>query len=145
MVIALMGESCTGKTAIVEELGKRVPIEKFAGKDYFRMAKSPSAAEETFKEYLKGKQDQKDIAVFSISELDELKFLPNNVLKIQCHAPLDVIIERFAKRIHGNMSPQVTAMLERKHGMFNEVEVDLSFDTTQYDVNFICDEILKHC
>lgn len=145
MVVALIGESCTGKTTIAEELKGRTEAEIFAGKDYLRMGKSPSAAEKSFKEYLEQNQGQEKMIVYLISEIDELKFLPSHAVKIRCQAPLEIIKERFAERMRGNLPPQVADMLERKYGMFQETVVDLSYDTTQRDVGQICEKILKYC
>lgn len=144
MIIALIGESCTGKTTITKELEKKLSFEKFSGKDYLRMAKSPSEAENLFKRYLEEKSVQKEVVLYIISEIEELRFLPEKSLKVRCQAPLETIKERFSVRMHGNMPPQVAAMLEKKYGMFNETEADLSYDTTQKNVNEICDEIIKY-
>ena len=109
------------------------------------MGKSPSAAEKSFKEYLEQNQGQEKMIVYLISEIDELKFLPPHAVKIRCQAPLEIIKERFAERMRGNLPPQVADMLERKYGMFQETVVDLSYDTTQRDVGQICEKILKYC
>lgn len=143
MVIAVIGESCTGKTSIANELATMMPIEIFAGKDYLRMAKNPNAAAELFQKYLAQKQNESDVIVFLITEKDDLKFLPDNAILVHCTAPIAVIKERFAQRMHGNMPPQVTMMLERKHGMFDDVPTAFTYDTTQTDIHIICEEIRK--
>lgn len=145
MVIALIGERCTGKTAIADALGKRKNIKLFAGKDYLRMAKNPEEAEELFKAYLRENAGQEHLIVFIIANPEQLRLLPEHVLKVHCQAPLDTIKERFAKRMHGNMPPEYVAMLEEKHGMFDELDVDLAYDTTKTDAGSICDEILRRC
>lgn len=145
MIIALIGENCTGKTSVADALAKRKPVKIFAGKDYLRMAKNQGEAEEVFRNYLSENENQKNLIVFIIAEPELLKFLPEHALKVRCQAPLDTIKERFAKRMHGNMPPQVAAMLEEKHGRFDGLEVDFSYDTTQTDVNLICDDILARC
>lgn len=46
MVIALIGESCTGKSTIAEELKKRTNAEIITGKDYIRLAKNETISTE---------------------------------------------------------------------------------------------------
>lgn len=145
MIIALIGERCTGKTTIANALAKRTSVELFAGKDYLRMAKNPVEAEELFQNYLRENANEKNLIVILIADTEALKFLPEHVLKVRCEVPFDTIKERFAKRRHGNLSPEAAAMLEKNHGMFDDLDVDLSYDTLQTDVNRICDEILARC
>ncbi len=40
MVIAIFGESCTGKTTLAERLKHALNAEVYAGKDYLRLAKN---------------------------------------------------------------------------------------------------------
>ena len=46
MVIAIFGESCTGKSTLAEKISAHVPCEIFTGKDYLRLAKNESIAKE---------------------------------------------------------------------------------------------------
>lgn len=143
MVIALIGESCTGKSSIAQEFKKRLSADVIAGKDYLKMARSQSEAEIKFKNYLFEKQDSSEMVIYVISEIENLNFLPNQTLKIHCTAPLDTIKERFAKRMNGNLPAPVALMLERKHGVFDSGEYELTYDTTQKSSDAICKEIIS--
>ena len=48
MLIALIGESCTGKSTIAAEITKILQAELFSGKDYLRFAKSETDAKAAF-------------------------------------------------------------------------------------------------
>lgn len=145
MVIALIGESCTGKSSIGQVLKESSKAEIITGKDYLKMEKSQSEAEKKFAEYLIEKQDKPEIVVYVISETDSIALLPDKALRVYCKAPLDVIKERFANRMHGNLPAAVAAMLERKHGIFDNGQYDLEFDTTKSELDVICSEILEYC
>ena len=73
--------------------------------------------------------------IYVISEKELLPLLPNNSYRFLVTADLDVIKERFAQRMRGNLPAPVATMLERKHGCF---------DAEKCDVHFVsgCDDIL---
>lgn len=48
MVIAIIGESCTGKSTLAERLQKRLNAQVFSGKDYLRLAKNEAIAKAMF-------------------------------------------------------------------------------------------------
>ena len=48
MVIALFGDSCTGKSTIAAALAPSLSAEVFSGKDYLKLAKSESVAAALF-------------------------------------------------------------------------------------------------
>lgn len=58
---------------------------------------------------------------------------------------MDVIRERFAVRMHGNLPEPVARMLERKHGIFENGQYYLEYDTTKSELNDICSEIMEFC
>lgn len=49
MVIALFGDSCTGKSSIAQRLSAHLSAEVYSGKDYLRLAKSERMAEVLFR------------------------------------------------------------------------------------------------
>lgn len=49
MVIALFGDSCTGKNSIAQRLSAHLSAEVYSGKDYLRLAKSERMAEVLFR------------------------------------------------------------------------------------------------
>lgn len=134
MLIALIGESCTGKSTIANELVKILHAEVFSGKDYLRFAKSEADAKSAFSTRLRDCAASKsEHAVYVISEQEQLSLLPENCLRILVTSSLETIKARFASRMGGKLPPPVEAMLVKKHGMFDSVSRDLavcSDDTT---------------
>jgi chloramphenicol 3-O-phosphotransferase len=145
MVIALIGASCTGKSSIAEALRARAGASVITGKDYLRMAKTPGEAEMLFKEHLRDMQPREALAVFVISEPEALGLLPEGTLKVHCHAPLDIVKDRFAARMQGNLPPPVAAMLEKKHHIFDEGAYALRIDTASSSPEEACALILSRC
>ena len=140
MVIGIIGENCTGKSTLAEELKKTVPAEIITGKDYLRMAKSESEATALFQEKLKQAVSGEHV-IYVISEKDQLNLLPDGAVKVLVTAGLDSIKERFRARMRGNLPKPVEQMLEKKHGMFDGEPVDFRFNSDQDDLDAICGEI----
>lgn len=130
MVIALFGDSCTGKSTIAEKLAKQFSAEVYSGKDYLKLAKSENMAIVLFKKKL----CSEETIIYVISETDQLALLPENCVRILVTASLDTIKERFAVRMHGNLPAPVAAMLERKFGQFETQSYDLRIDTNSCSV-----------
>ena len=98
MVIALFGDSCTGKSTIATALAPSLSAEVFSGKDYLKLAKSESMAAALFQKKLRGKET----ILYVISEKDQLALLPGGCVRVLVTAGLATIKERFAVRMHGN-------------------------------------------
>ncbi len=139
MVIAIFGESCTGKSTIAEclkgELGARV----FSGRDYLRLAKTEQEARAKFKEMLENGEEP---AIYVLSEKQDLGLLPKNCLRVLVTADLALIKERFAKRTGGVLPPPVEKMLKSKHGMFNGEPRDLWIISGEGSAETACEKIL---
>ncbi|XFA98669.1 hypothetical protein ACAG96_07315 [Candidatus Izemoplasma sp. B36] len=123
MVIGIIGESCTGKTTIVNELKKHIDITVFQGKDYLKLDKNPKNAELKFVKLLNEADDR--IIVYVITEKSHLAFLPSDSKKVLVQEELEVIKDRFSKRMNGFLPKPVEMMLEKKHGMFDHINYDL--------------------
>lgn len=140
MVIALFGDSCTGKSTIAEKLAEQLSAEIYSGKDYLKLAKSEGVAEALFKKKLCG--DEKSIYV--ISEKEQLALLPENSIRVLVAAELNTIKERFARRMHGNLPVPVAGMLERKFGQFEDTAHDLRIDTDHVSAEEAVEQILYY-
>ena len=137
MVIGIIGENCSGKSTLAEEIKKAIGAEIITGKDYLRMAKSESEAALLFREKLKDAVTGENI-IYVISEKEHINFLPDGAARILVKSDIDTIIERFRTRMHGNLPTPVEQMLERKHGMFDNQIYDYQFDGKSGDSSEIC-------
>lgn len=125
MVIALFGDSCTGKSTIAEKLAVQLSAEVYSGKDYLKLAKNESMAAALFKKKL----CSDETIIYVISETEQLALLPEDCARVLVTASLEKIKERFAVRMHGNLPASVAAMLDRKYGQFETEPHGLCIDT----------------
>ena len=137
MVIALFGDSCTGKSSIAAALAQTLSAEVFSGKDYLKLAKSESMAAALFKKKLRGEEP----IIYVISEKEQLALLPEGCTRVLVTASLETIRKRFAARMHGNLPAPVAAMLERKYGQFEAAAHDLRVDTDAVSAEEAANEI----
>ena len=145
MVIGIIGESCTGKTSIAEELSKRMNATVFTGKDYLKLAKNETEAKKRFSDLLCSDEADNGTIIYIVSEKEHLTLLPVNAMRILVTADLNVIKARFAKRMSGKMPPAVSEMLERKHGLFDDEQYDMKIDNDECSVSEACDRIMEKC
>ena len=138
MVIALLGDSCTGKSTIAEILAQALSAEIFSGKDYLKLTKSESMAATLFKKKLCGDEQ----IIYVISEKEQLALLPEGCIRILVTASLETIKERFAVRMNGNLPVTVASMLERKYGQFEASIHDLQVNTDAVSAETASNEIL---
>lgn len=144
MVIALMGDSCVGKSTIAECLEKKINAEVVSGKDYLRLAKSESEARVLFRKKLEGAAAAAgENIIYVISEKDQIAFLPEGSLRVLVAAGLESIKQRFAVRMHGNLPTPVAAMLERKYGQFEGEAHEARIDTEVLSPEEACGEIMR--
>jgi len=130
MVIAIIGESCTGKSTLAEKIAQSIPCDIYTGKDYLRLAKNENIAKVIFQKKLAAAVNGESI-IYVISEKELLSLLPEGALRILVTADLELIMSRFAQRMRGNLPEPVAAMLEKKHGCF---------DAEQYDIHVVSEE-----
>ena len=141
MVIAIFGESCTGKSTLADLLAKRLNARVYSGKDYLRFAKNEADAKKSFCQTL---GNTRDVIVYVVTENDQLSLLPANCLRVLATADIETIKSRLAKRMGGVLPAPVGAMLERKHGMFDREPRDLTFNSSEQSAEIIVDKILNH-
>ena len=140
MVIGIIGENCSGKSTLADEIKKTFGAEIITGKDYLRLAKSESEAVSLFKAKLNNAIAGENV-IYVISEKEHISLLPDGAVRILVKADIDTIKERFKARMHGNLPVPVEQMLERKHGMFDNEMYDYQFDGVSGDPSEICDGI----
>ena len=144
MLICIIGENCSGKSTLANEIKKIIDAQVFSGKDYVRMAKSESEAVVLFKEKLRSAVSTENI-IYVISEPEHINLLPDGAIRILVSADIDTIKERFKARMHGNLPAPVEQMLEKKHGIFDGGVYDYYFDGVNGDAADLCDTLKKLC
>jgi len=137
MVIGIIGENCSGKSTLANEIKEAIGAEIITGKDYLRMAKTESEAILLFKDRL-AQAMSGDNVIYVISEPEHTRLLPEGAIKILVSADLDTIKERFKARMRGDLPAQVSRMLEIKHGMFDGGTYDYRYDGANGDAAALC-------
>lgn len=140
MVIGIFGESCTGKSTLAARLKDALRAEVFTGKDYLRLAKNEAIAAKLFEKKLQSAMTGEHI-VYVISEKAHLSLLPEGALRVLMTADLELILDRFTERMHGNLPEPVRQMLERKHGCFDREPH--CFHIHNNDLGPVWDQILE--
>ena len=144
MVIGIIGEICTGKTAIADELSKKMGAKVYTGKDY-KNAESEAGGGEKFINMLKDYEDTEEPLICVINEKEHLSILPERTVRVLVTSELDAMKERFARQMDGRLPPQIAAMLEKNHGMFDDQEYDLRVRYVTGRAWVICDSIVNIC
>ena len=123
MLIAIFGECCTGKATLADKLAVKYNAQIYTGKDYLRLAKNEGIAKKLFQKKLVEAVSGENL-IYVIAEKVHLEMLPEGCVRILVTADLDTIKARFAQRMRDNLPAPVAAMLERNHGMFDDVPHD---------------------
>lgn len=142
MLIAIFGESCTGKTTLAERISAAAQGKIYSGKDYLRLAKNEGEAAQLFQTLLAEAVHGKHV-IYVTTEREHLALLPDGAVRILVTADLDTIKERFAARMHGNLPAPVAAMLEKKHGCFDDAPHDFHVHNGCPGAEEICRNILN--
>ena len=142
MLIAIFGESCTGKSTLANALAQKLDAEIYTGKDFLRLAKSENIARLLFQKKLNAAVTGENI-IYVIAEKEHLAPLPEGAIRVLTTADLELIKARFTERMRGKLPEPVAAMLERKHGCFNEVTHDIHVVAGKTDLNSVIKQITK--
>ncbi len=142
MVIAIIGESCTGKSTLADQIKEQIGGEIYTGKDYLRLAKNEGIAQKLFQKKLLEAVAGENI-IYVISEEEHLNLLPEKAIRILVTAELEQIKERFAQRMHGNLPAPVAAMLTQKHGCFDGIGHDIHVISEETEIAAVCDQIRR--
>ncbi len=140
MVIGIIGECCTGKSTLADMLKEKINCEIYTGKDYLRLAKNESIARRLFQKMLIDSVDGDNI-IYVISEQEQLSLLPDRAIRVLVSADIEIIKERFARRMNGNLPAPVASMLERMHGCFDRVPHDVLVISGETDLESACAEL----
>ena len=144
MVIGIFGESCTGKSTRAEKIAACLPCEILTGKDYLRLAKNENIAKAMFQKKLAAAVNGDNI-IYVISEMEHLPLLPEGALRILVTADLELIKDRFAQRMRGNLPDPVAAMLEKKHGCFDAQPHDIHVISGETDIDSVVETVVGKC
>lgn len=139
MLIAIIGESCVGKSTLANKLNERLNAKIYTGKDYLRLNKNEEVATREFKKILNN-ITQENI-IYIISEKDQLSLLPDNAFNILVTADLELIKDRFKNRLNGKLPLPVEKMVEAKHGIFNDIRYDYKIENSLFIIDDLLDAI----
>lgn len=137
MLYIFMGQSCTGKSTVVNKIKEFMDIEVFSGKDYLRMAKNENEAWLLFYEKLSSaalnKDSSKSTIIYLITEKEQLDRISaiEDSYKVKFTASLDTIKSRFAQRMHGKLPQPIEKMLEKQYKEWESIKGDMNVDTTE--------------
>lgn len=95
-----------------------------------RFAKNEAIAKKLFQKKLEDAVSGAHI-VYVISEKEHLPLLPDDAFRVLVTADLDVIKERFAQRMRGNLPAPVATMLARK---LYKLRIDFNIDFEQFSM-----------
>ena len=126
MVVGIIGESCTGKSTIAKLLAEETGAKVYSGKDYLRLAKGEAEAKRIFMDMMR---DGGVSIIYIISEIEHLGLLAENAFRVLVTADVDSIKQRFAKRLNGSLPAPISAMIEKKHGIFDDQKYDVLLNT----------------
>lgn len=141
MLMAIIGESCTGKSTLAEKVNEDLKAEIVSGKDYLRLAKSESEATTLFITRMNNAINGEEKIIFVITEKAHFEMVPEQALKVLAVQDIEVIKERFAKRMRGNLPAPIAQMIERKHGMFDDIDYDLKVTIDESTISDVCLQI----
>lgn len=141
MLIAIIGENCTGKSTLAEKINQFIPAKIYSGKDYLRLEKNPSLALEKFRKILNESVNHDDV-IYIITEKEHLSLLPEGTFKIVVTSELKTIKERFRERMRGNLPVAVEKMLESKHGLYDHLECDIKL-TEKDEIELVMGALMK--
>ena len=140
MVFGIIGENCTGKSTLANQIKSSLGAEIITGKDFLRIAKSESEAKVMFKRKLENAVSGDNI-IYVITEPEHINLLPEDAVRILVYADIDTIKERFKARMHGILPAPVAMMLEKKHGIFDNMPYDYRFDGVNGDAAALCEAL----
>lgn len=142
MVICIFGESCTGKSTLAETLSGELNAKIYTGKDYLRLDKDEAKAREMFKRHLE--EEKETNLIYVVSEPEHLELIPEHSFRILATCELGTIKSRFAQRMRGHLPDPVEKMIDRKHGLFDNMEHHHHIHEGSVNLPQLLDELKRH-
>lgn len=142
ILIAIFGESCTGKSTLAGLLREKLDAKVYSGKDYLRLAKNEDNARAAFVSVLEQASLGDSTVIYVISEPKHLSLLPKRCLRVRVTAPLSIIQSRFAYRMGGTLPQVIAERLAAVHGAFDNVDCDIAVDGSK-PAQGECERILE--
>jgi dephospho-CoA kinase len=142
MVIGIIGENCSGKSTLANQVRDALGAEIITGKDYLRMAKSESEARKQFQDKLKSAVNGSHV-IYVISEPEHIALLPEGAVRILVTADLETIKARFKARMRGSLPAPVEKMIDSRHGRFDSGAYDYRFDGANGDAAALCGQLKR--
>lgn len=143
MVIAIIGERCTGKSALAAAICEKVHARVFTGRDYLELAEDPRDARHRFMELLDRNQaGEEQIFICIVTEHAQLALLPDDCFRVLCKSSLTTVKERFSVMLEGPLPQSISQMLTKQHGMFDGCRHHMTLDTEDADLSLLAVEIL---
>lgn len=144
MLYLFIGQSCTGKSTVADQVKERIGAEVFAGKDYLRLAKNENEAWRLFHAKLSNAASipasNGGPMIYLVSEsaqLDRLRDI-EGACRVKFTASLDTIKSRFAQRMQGRLPAPVEKMLANQYEAWETIQGDIHVDTTvEHDIEKI--------
>jgi adenylate kinase family enzyme len=149
MLFIFMGPSCSGKSTLADLIKKEKGMQIYTGKDYLSFVKNENEAWKILVDKLAAASNSKELSgeaiVYIITDKNIVSKLPslNNVVRVKFTADLDIIKDRFAKRMKGNLPQPVEKMLERQVKDWEDVSCDICIDTTSTDSAGLADKVIE--
>jgi adenylate kinase family enzyme len=149
MLFIFMGPSCSGKSTLADLIKKEKGMQIYTGKDYLSFVKNENEAWKILMDKLAAASNSKELSgeaiVYIITDKNIVSKLPslNNVVRVKFTADLDIIKDRFAKRMKGNLPQPVEKMLERQVKDWEDVSCDICIDTTSTDSAGLADKVIE--
>ena len=142
MVIAIIGERCTGKSALAAAICEKVHARVFTGRDYLELADDPQTARHRFMELLSENTGEEQIFICIVTEHAQLALLPDDCFRVLCKSSLATVKARFSAMLESPLPQAISHMLMKQHGMFDGCRHHMTLDTEDADLSMLAVEIL---
>jgi len=145
MLIALIGENCTGKTYLSNMLKQKLGATVYVGNEYLRLSDKEADARQRFARMLEKASADHASTIYLVNEMPQLALLPEKCIRVLVTAPIEDIEQRFTRRMNGVLPSAVAYTLRKNHGLFDRVPHHVHVHSGQNHVLEDCARILALC